>query len=120
MFFCIKVQILVGMDTANNSFERIILGRTPVLVDFYADWCMPCRILTPILKELAEDMGDEVRVLKINIDTNQKVAKKYGIFSVPTIFLFQEGEVIWKGSGARPKEELKRIIRSNKRIVQAS
>ncbi len=108
------------MESANNSFDRIIHGSTPVLVDFYADWCMPCRILTPILKDLAEDMGDEVRILKIDIDTNQKVAKKYGIFSVPTIFLFQNGEVIWKGSGARPKEELKRIIRSNKKTIQAS
>jgi len=96
-----------------NSFNTIIQGETPVLVDFYADWCMPCRMLGPILKDLAHDMGEEVKILKIDVDKNREVAVKYGIFSVPTLFLFHRGEVVWKGSGAKPKEELKRIIRSH-------
>ena len=108
------------MDTTENSFSKIIHGSTPVLVDFYADWCMPCRILSPILKDLASDMGNELRILKLDIDKNKAVVQKYKIFSVPTIFLFHKGEVIWKGSGARPKEELKRIIRSEVKVSLAS
>lgn len=99
-----------------ENFNRIIGGNTPVLVDFFADWCMPCRMLTPILKDLAAEMGESIRILKVDVDTNPKVAMKYGVYSVPTIFLFQDGEVIWKGSGARPKEELKRIIHSSAKI----
>ncbi len=108
------------MNTTNNTFEQIIHGSTPVLVDFYAAWCMPCRILSPILEALAEDMGDEIRILKLDIEKNKEVVQRYKIFSVPTIFIFQDGEVIWKGSGARSKEELKRIIRSESRVPQAS
>lgn len=91
-----------------------------MLVDFYADWCMPCRILSPILKNLAEDMGDEIRIIKLDIEKNKEIMQKYKIFSVPTIFLFQNGEVIWKGSGARSKDELKRIIRSEAKLSEAS
>ena len=108
------------METSDNIFSKIIQGSTPVLVDFYANWCMPCRILSPILTNLEEDMGDEIRILKIDIDKNNDVAQKYKIYSVPTIFLFQNGEVIWKGSGARSKEELKRIIRSEVKLTHAS
>lgn len=108
------------MNQAKNTFNQIIRGSTPVLVDFYADWCMPCRILSPILEDLAKDMADEVRILKLNIDKNKEVVQKYRIYSVPTIFIFQDGEVIWKGSGTRSKEELKRIIRSQAKVPQAS
>ena len=107
------------MITTENTFSKIINGSTPVLIDFYADWCMPCRILSPILEDLAGDMGDALKILKLDIDKNKELAQKYKIFSVPTIFLFQNGEVIWKGSGARPKEELKRIIRSEARVPQS-
>lgn len=108
------------MNNASNSFDQIINGSIPVLVDFYADWCMPCRILSPILENLAKDMGDELRILKLDIDKNKEVAQKYKIYSVPTIFIFEDGEVIWKGSGARSKEELKRIIRSEVKVPQTS
>ncbi len=108
------------MNTSDNTFSQIIHGSTPVLVDFYADWCMPCRILSPILSSLAEDMGDEIRILKLDIEKNKEIVQKYKIYSVPTIFLFQHGEVIWKGSGARSKEELKRIIRSEAKLSEAS
>ena len=107
-------------NIGNNSFNQIIHGSTPVLVDFYAEWCMPCRILSPILKDLASDMGDEIRILKLDIEKNKEVVQKYKIFSVPSIYIFQDGEVIWKGSGARSKEELKRIIRSKVKVPQTS
>jgi thioredoxin 1 len=108
------------METSGNTFNQIIHGSTPVMVDFYADWCMPCRILSPILTNLAEDMGDEIRILKLDIEKNKEIVQKYKIYSVPTIYLFQNGEVIWKGSGARSKEELKRIIRSKTKLSEAS
>ncbi|MFZ5942292.1 MAG: thioredoxin [Bacteroidota bacterium] len=96
-----------------DSFKQIIGGDKPVLVDFYADWCMPCRMLGPILQDLAADLGDELRILKIDVDKNPEVASGYGIFSVPTLLLFHRGQMVWKGSGAKPKEELKRIIKSH-------
>jgi len=96
-----------------SKFHQVINGDTPVLVDFYADWCMPCRMVAPILKELAADMGDAVKILKVDVDRNREVATAYGIFSVPTLILFHRGEIVWKGSGAKPKEELKRIINSH-------
>jgi thioredoxin 1 len=105
------------MTNNKQSFKDIISGSTPVLIDFYADWCMPCKMLTPILKDLASDLGDQLRILKVDIDKNPDIAKHYNIFSVPTIYLFQEGELIWKGSGARPKEELKRIIQSKAKAI---
>jgi len=97
-----------------SNFYTHINGNTPVLVDFYADWCMPCKMLGPILKDLASDVGNEVKILKVDVDKNREVATRYGIFSVPTLILFHKGQLVWKGSGAKPKEELKRIIRSHK------
>jgi thioredoxin 1 len=67
-------------------------------------------MLSPILKDLSGDMGDALRILKVDVDKHPRVANKYGVYSVPTIILFQDGHILWKGSGARPKEELKRII----------
>ncbi len=110
---------MMQKHNSNDTFSNIIHGNTPVLVDFYTDWCMPCRILSPILRSLAEDMGDEVRILKLDIDKHKEIMQRYKIYSVPTIFIFQHGEVIWKGSGARTKEELKRIFRSKVKVSQA-
>lgn len=119
LLLCLIIQSKM-MNTANNSFDQIIHGSTPVLVDFYADWCMPCRVLSPILVNLAKEMGDEIRILKLDIEKNKEVVQKYKIYSVPTIYIFQDGNVIWKGSGARSKEELKRIIRSQVKVPQVS
>jgi len=70
-------------------------------------------MLSPILKSLAGDMGDEIRILKVDVDKNIETTSRYKIISVPTLLLFHNGEIIWKGSGAKPKEELKRIIKSH-------
>lgn len=120
LLVCINIHFLIQLTTSDNTFNKIIHESIPVLVDFYADWCLPCRILSPILKNLAEEMGDEIRILKLDIEKNKETAQKYQIFSVPTIYLFQNGDVIWKGSGARSKEELKRVIRSKAKQSQAS
>lgn len=96
-----------------NSFYDIINGETPVLVDFYADWCTPCRMLSPILSQVSKDMGDKVRVLKVNVDDNMAAAHAYKVQGVPTMILFHKGEVKWKGSGVMQADQIKRMIETN-------
>lgn len=93
------------------GFQDIINSDQPVLVDFYATWCGPCQTLAPILKEVAEEVKGEARVLKIDIDKNQVVAKKYQIMGVPTLIIFKNGEIKWKQSGVLPKFEIIKLIK---------
>lgn len=85
-----------------SKFHELISSDTPVLVDFYADWCQPCHHMTPILKEAANQLSGKAKVIKVNIDKNQKAANRYGVRSIPTLLLFQAGEVIWRQAGVVP------------------
>ncbi len=99
------------MTTAvKKSFSDYIKEDKPVLVDFYADWCGPCKVMHPILEELKKKLNDEVTVLKINVDKNARVAAKYQIQSIPTLILFKKGQIKWRQSGVVPSKQLEQII----------
>ena len=96
-----------------SSFSDIIKDEKPVLVDFYADWCGPCKTLAPILKDVKTELGDGVKIVKIDVDKNQELAGKYQVRGVPTMMLFKNGQQLWRQSGVLQKAEIVNIINSN-------
>jgi thioredoxin 1 len=96
-----------------GNFNQIISSSTPVLVDFYADWCGPCKLQTPILKEVSRKLGEKVRIIKIDVDKNQTTAQRYQIRSIPTIILFKNGQPVWRQSGVADQQQLINIINLN-------
>jgi len=98
------------LENIDESFDEIISSNTPVLVDFYADWCGPCKTQAPIIEELKEELGDKVRVVKVDVDIDDELAEKYGIQSIPTIIIFKDGEILWKAVGVQDKETLKKVV----------
>ena len=95
-----------------SNFNTILESATPVLVDFYADWCGPCKMLTPILKEVKQELGETVKIVKIDVDKNQPLAAKYQVRGVPTMLLFKNGKQLWRQSGVLQKSEIINIINS--------
>lgn len=96
-----------------SSFSEIIKDKKPVLVDFFADWCGPCKTLAPILKDAKEELGDSVKIVKIDVDKNEELAGKYQVRGVPTLILFKDGAQIWRQSGVVPKAELVKLIQAH-------
>ena len=88
------------------KFEDIIQGNTLVFVDFFATWCGPCKMMHPILEQLKEKMGDDIRILKVDVDKNEALSMQYRIQSVPTLMLFKKGEMLWRQSGAMSLNDL--------------
>lgn len=96
-----------------SNFNTIINAEKPVLVDFYADWCGPCKTLAPIIKNVKAELGDAVKIVKIDVDKNQPLAEKYQVRGVPTLVLFKNGTQLWRQSGVLQKAELVEIIQSH-------
>ncbi|MEY2701658.1 MAG: hypothetical protein RLY43_291 [Bacteroidota bacterium] len=96
-----------------SKFNELINGDKPVLVDFYATWCSPCKLLAPNLVAAKEELGDGVIILKIDVDANQDAAAIYQVRSVPNLILFKNGKVLWRQSGVVAADEIVAIIRQN-------
>jgi thioredoxin 1 len=97
----------------NGRFLNIINSNRPVLVDFFADWCQPCKQMSPILKEVKSELKESVRIIKVNVDKNPAIATRYQIRSIPTVIVFKKGEPIWKGIGLQPACDLKTVLRKH-------
>lgn len=99
--------------TKKNSFKSIIDSPTPVLVDFFATWCGPCKTLGPILEQVKSELGNSIKIVKIDVDKNPLLAANYQVKGVPTMLLFKEGVQVWRQSGVLRKQDLINIISSH-------
>jgi len=95
------------------NFKTIIDSDVPVLIDFYADWCGPCKALAPILKQVKDEMGNAIKIIKIDVDKNQATASKFQVRGVPTMILFKKGEQLWRQSGVLQKNDIISVIKSH-------
>ncbi len=102
------------VKVTDDEFESAVLGADiPVVVDYWAEWCGPCKMIGPALEEIATEMGDKVKIAKINIDENPNTPSKFGVRGIPTLMLFKNGEVVATKVGALPKTQLEEWINSN-------
>ncbi|MAO07123.1 MAG: thioredoxin [Alteromonas sp.] len=95
-----------------SSFKEIIGSQKLVLVDFSADWCGPCKMLAPILKQVKDEIGEGVKIVKIDVDKNKALSSQYQVMGVPTMILFKEGKQVWRQSGVLQKHELVQLLQS--------
>jgi thioredoxin 1 len=98
-------------DVSDSQWESVVLkSQVPVLVDFWAQWCGPCKAMTPTVDKLAAELGAKLKVVKLNIDDNPEVPSRYGVMAIPTFLLVKGGEVVWRHTGAIPHDKLRAPI----------
>ena len=96
-----------------ENLQSILNDSKPVLVDFFAEWCGPCKVQAPVLKEVKSDIGDSVRILKIDVDKSPAIAQQYQVSSIPTLILFRNGQPIWRQTGVASKQQLVNVIKQH-------
>ena len=96
-----------------SNFLELINKDNPVLIDFFAEWCGPCKILSPILKDVKKELGESISILKIDVDKNQELAAKYQVRGVPTMMIFKNGKQLWRQSGLLQKDEIIKVVLSH-------
>lgn len=106
----------MSTETKQMTFNDIIKGETPVLVDFYADWCGPCKMMGPILQDLKKRLGDNINIIKIDAEKNPQAAIKYQVRGVPSLILFKNGQILWQQAGVVQAAQLEQII--NKKTAE--
>jgi len=95
-----------------SNFSELINKDKPVLIDFFAEWCGPCKMMSPILKDVKKELGESISILKIDVDKNQELAAKYQVRGVPTMMLFKNGKQLWRQSGLLQKDEIIKVVSS--------
>jgi len=95
---------------ATGSFEQLVGGSTPVLVDFFATWCGPCQMMGPVLEQLKQNLGDQITIVKIDVDKNPALASQFQVKGVPTFMIFQDGKAVWRQSGMLSLADFKNIL----------
>ena len=95
-----------------SNISELINKDKPVLIDFFAEWCGPCKMMSPILKDVKKELGESISILKIDVDKNQELAAKYQVRGVPTMMLFKNGKQLWRQSGLLQKDEIIKVVSS--------
>ncbi|EOZ93276.1 Thioredoxin reductase [Indibacter alkaliphilus LW1] len=101
------------MSDKAKTFSELIAGDTPVLVDFFATWCGPCQMMQPILEDTSRQVGEKVKIIKVDVDKNPLAASKFQVRGVPTLILFHKGQPVWRQSGVVPAHQLVKVIEQN-------
>ena len=104
------VFLLITLKMSRTTFDQIIESQTPTLIDFSAEWCGPCKMLAPVLKQLKQEMGSSIRIVKIDVDKNPALSSRYQIQGVPTMMLWQNGKMLCRQSGLMPVHQLRVAI----------
>jgi thioredoxin 1 len=104
---------MINAFIMKENLQSILNDSKPVLVDFFAEWCGPCKVQAPVLKEVKSDIGDSVRILKIDVDKSPAIAQQYQVSSIPTLILFRNGQPIWRQTGVASKQQLVNVIKQH-------
>ena len=99
--------------TQDNFTAEVIQSETPVVVDFWAEWCMPCKMIAPVLEQISQDYAGKLKVAKVNVDDNGAIAQQYNIVSIPTLLLFKDGDVVGQQVGAVPRETIEGMFKAH-------